>query len=125
MLSLIFLVDLEFGEDVHEMTINLVDFIVTRVFLVIEILKQRWLMKYAYVSVEWPLLQGVPLTCREYNILTYFFVTTLPSPNQVSVSSLREICDLSCITASFCLVLPGFFFFVDTILQVSCHIFGI
>ena len=42
-------------------------------FLVVEILNQRQLIKYAQNSDKWQFLEGVPLTWREYNILTYVF----------------------------------------------------
>ena len=39
-------------------------------FLVVEMLNQRQLIKYAEISDKGPFLEGVPLTLREYNILT-------------------------------------------------------
>ena len=81
-------------------------------FLVVEILNQRQLIKYAYISEKWPFLEGVPLTWREYDLLTYFFAMIIYSPNPTFVPSLSEIGDLSCITS--CLVLPGFL--MDTLL---------
>ena len=54
-------------------------------------------------------MAGIPLTWREYNILTYFFATIIFSRNPTFVPSLSEIINLSCIT-SF-LVLPGFLVF--------------
>ena len=88
-------------------------------FLVVEILNQRQLIKYAYISEKWPFLEGVPLTWREYDLLTYFFAMIIYSPNPTFVPSLSEIGDLSCITS--CLVLPGFL--MDTLLtSKSCAI---
>ena len=78
--------------------------------LVVEILKQSWLVKYALIRVKQPRLQGVALTQEEYNIVTYFLARIIHLLSPWFLPGLSEIGDLSS------MVLIGFL--IDKLLKL-------
>ena len=54
-------------------------------FLVVEILNQRWLIKFPWISGKWPFLLRVPLTYSEWNLSINFLPQSFTHQSQQSI----------------------------------------